>query len=174
MSKYIRILPLLFLFSCSAKEIEIIDNSVIFKSSENEFFHAENSFDIRRFYGLRTDWAHDGITGIFWLHTVIDNRSEFCVLNVDGSTSKSLLISYDNVVPSTGGGFFVSNNIAFISAKTKAGRICLLVDLTNCTYKQYNIEKLLYREIMGFSNEIIFGDRWFYNVETTVLSRVCL
>jgi hypothetical protein len=161
--------------ACSAPQNEIIDNSVIFKSSDKLVCLASNLFEIPRLYGLRTDFAYDGITGSSWLHVVKNTVSEFHLLKDDGSTAKIISIVYNDakyVTPSTGGGFFVNNNIALISTKGEEYRTCLLVNLSTCAYKKYYIENLKFEVIMGFTGESVFGNNWSYNFETGVLTNL--
>jgi hypothetical protein len=151
------------------KDIEIIDNSIIFRQSEKLVSHASDSFEIPLF-GAQADFAYDEVREVFWLHVVKTTVSEFYMLGEDGTIIKTFPVVYDNVIPSTGGGFFVTDNMALISARGGAERTRLIVDLDNGTYEKYYIDNLKYEEIMGFSGESIFGDKWSYNFKTSILT----
>jgi hypothetical protein len=158
------------LTACSTEEAEITDNSVIFKTSDRLISRASDSFEIPwRLDGLQADFAYDEINGVFWLHTVKNAISEFRLLKEDGSIAETFPVAYDDVIPSVGGGFFVNDNMAIISAWGEADKTCIIANLSDLTYKKCYIGHLKFKVIMGFSGETIYGNGWSYNFETGVL-----
>jgi hypothetical protein len=177
------VIVLVTIISCS-KGID--DNSVIF--NDNGIIYIGNKMIIPSLLKLDdaflNGFAFDQITGKYWFHFIKDGQSEFCYLQEDGELSNPINMNYKyneaNIKPAKGGiGFFVNNSIALFSTESfEENGLLANGYINNNSYRKSidiiaNLNDLSYRfvevpleilPVSGFSGNIIFGQKAFFNV----------
>jgi hypothetical protein len=158
-------LIIIFLEGC--KYTKTYDNGIVFKECHKELYSiGNNEYNFEKIFPNTVyDVLYDQFTGKIWIHRIIDENSIFQFIEDDGSLSREIIISYNNIIPMLGGKSFINNNVALFSASGDLKFIC--VNLNNQTYSIITLDSndFLYKPISGFSGDFIFTDDLCYEIK---------
>lgn len=158
-------LMLIFLEGCKYKRT--YDNGIVFKECHKELYSIGNdTYNFEKIFpNTSYNVLYDQLIGKIWVHRIIDENSIFQFIEEDGSLSREIIISYENVIPVLGGKCFINNNVAFISASGDLKFICINLNEQTYSIITLNSNDFLYKPITGFSGDFIFTDDFCYEIK---------
>ena len=154
----------LFLFFSCNEDKSVIDPNIIFSTNGKEYYlngaivYQKNE----KFYA-----AYDDVRKKYWMHHFADNYSSFYEINKDGKIIDTRKVFVSDAVVYNGN-FFVTDNKFLLHISNEEEYIIIDIDLQeSIIFKRPASKK--YFEITGFSGEIFFTERWYYNINTDVV-----
>ena len=89
---------IIFLEGC--KYTKTYDNGIVFKECHKELYSiGNNEYNFEKISPNTVyDVLYDQFTGKIWIHRIIDENSIFQFIEDDGSLSREIIISYNNII----------------------------------------------------------------------------
>jgi len=158
-------LILILFLSCSfSKEESSTETNIIFSSYGERYLNGTIVYQKNK----ESYAAYDDVSKKYWVHYFADNYSEFSEVCKDGIINEIIKVHISNGTPDNRNFFATDNVFLLFDLYSPSKYIIIDINLQKSFIFEIQAPEEFYR-ITGFSGEIIFTDRWYYNIYTNIV-----